>query len=842
MAPCVFSICSRNYLHYGRTLMESLRHHAPHLQRILVLCDENREINPPIPENEFELISVSELGIPDLPQMITRYTLMELNTAIKPYVFLYLLQKRDFKQVIYFDPDIRVYHSLDSITKRLESNRIVLTPHLTDPITDNRHPTEKTFLLCGTYNLGFLAVRNDAEVFRFLSWWSERLEESCVVDLPGGLFVDQKWINLVPGLFNGVEITRDPGWNVAYWNLSSRNLTVSGDQTLLVNESPLIFFHFSGVNVAGTVFSSHQDRFTIQNLPEPVRDLVREYTQRLQENGASSYSQIGYAFGRFPSGRPIPDFMRKLYRNHPHAAKNLGDFSASKAEENWMGYAFEIPEGFQILNRASLALYQGRIDLMEAFPDVREGNELPYANWLMDNGRDQPDMDPVFVEEVIRRLRGKPFSGTPPRSVAKGRSLKIKVYRTIYRIAWRLQRWITPLTSMAFRRKVHSFLVHLAYHHKSQPRSSSAPSKAFGINVVGYLHAESGVGHAARLSLRSAHSSGIPYSRHPFEVGCLSQQQDLSSEPTGQQVDYGTNLFHINADQTPILHSQSDPGLFEDHYNIGFWYWELPEFPEEWLDAYQHLDEIWVASSFCQEAISRKSPIPVIKMPPGVEVCPDPACDRASFGIPEDSFVFLTLADGLSFFERKNVLATLQAFEMAFPLGQTDVRLVIKLMNGRHAESGYAPLLRQAEANPAVQVLHDTLSRRLTDSLIAVCDSVVSLHRAEGFGLPLAEAMYLGKPVMGTQWSGNTDFMDESTSFPIRCRIVEIEQNYGPYQKGMHWAEPDLDHAAQTMVFIASRNPEVKIRAERGCKRIQSEYSLEVSGKRMRERLEWIHA
>jgi glycosyltransferase involved in cell wall biosynthesis len=842
MSLCVFTICSKNYLHYARTLMESVRLHQPGAVRVVALCDDPDGIEPALDPEEFELLPMGALGIPELPLMVSKYSVLELNTAVKPSVFQYLLTHRHFDQVVYFDPDIRLYRDLTPVCACLESASIVLTPHITDPIRDERHPGEITFLLCGTYNLGFIAVKNTPEAGRLMTWWQDRLRDECVVDIPHGLFVDQKWANLIPGLFESVYICRDPGWNTAYWNLAQREITCAADGSLQVNQSPLFFFHFSGVNVEGTVFSSHQDRFTLSNLPEEVRALTLDYCGRLRENGAESYASLLYAYSRFPGGRKIPDFIRRIHRTHPYIAKELGVFSESGSEEKWMRYALEIPPGYHILNRAALAVYEMRIDLTNAFPDVPLGNELPYANWFVDNGNQQPDVDPDFVSDVAKRLQGPvlPGSGGPPK--VKKHRFRVNLYRGIYRIAWRLQRWVTPLTSMAFRRKVHAFLVHLAYNQKTPPISlPQIPPHAFGVNLIGYLGAENGVGRAARLSIAAAEAAEIPASLRNFEVGCVSRKEELPEGAAGN-VDspYPINLFHINADQIPIAHSQLEPELFSGHYNIGFWYWELQEFPAAWHTAYSHLDEIWVATGFCQEAISRFSPVPVLKMPPGIQVEPDPTLDRSFFGLPEECFLFLTMADGLSFFERKNSLATVQAFLTAFPEPQEKVKLVVKVMNSGCSETGYSSLLETIRDHPSIVLIEQTFSRKETDSLLEACDAVVSLHRAEGFGLPLAEAMYLGKPVMATHWSGNTDFINQHVAYPVDYTLVALEKDYGPYEKGMHWAEPDQGSAVKAMLEIAGNGEEVRRRAAKGQAFIRSHYSPEAAGERMKARLQWI--
>jgi glycosyltransferase involved in cell wall biosynthesis len=173
---------------------------------------------------------------------------------------------------------------------------------------------------------------------------------------------------------------------------------------------------------------------------------------------------------------------------------------------------------------------------------------------------------------------------------------------------------------------------------------------------------------------------------------------------------------------------------------------------------------------------------------------------RARVGLSADRFVFLYLFDFHSYAERKNPLGLIQAFKKAFG-DQEDVELLIKCSHSSFAPRTLA-LLRQACSGSNIKLYDGVLAREAVYGLMAICDCYVSLHRSEGFGLTLAEAMNLGKPVIATAYSGNVDFMTSSNSFLVNYGLVEIERDYGPYKKGGIWAEPDLNHAAQLMRHV----------------------------------------
>lgn len=203
---CIFTIVSNNYLHYANTLFESLTEHCPNVDLVLGLCDlKTAETDCPAAH---DIIAINQLDIPQLGTFIYQYSILELNTAIKPYI-IELLMKRGYRKVIYFDPDIRVFRSLDEMLALLDRHNVLLTPHLTDILDDGKTPTELQILQAGSYNLGYIALRTCEETLKLVKWWQDKLYKECVVDLPRNLFVDQKWMDLVPSMFDGVYINRD---------------------------------------------------------------------------------------------------------------------------------------------------------------------------------------------------------------------------------------------------------------------------------------------------------------------------------------------------------------------------------------------------------------------------------------------------------------------------------------------------------------------------------------------------------------------------------------------------------------------------------------------------------
>ncbi|MFF2484542.1 glycosyltransferase family 4 protein [Paenibacillus sp. NPDC058071] len=366
---------------------------------------------------------------------------------------------------------------------------------------------------------------------------------------------------------------------------------------------------------------------------------------------------------------------------------------------------------------------------------------------------------------------------------------------------------------------------------------SPPPDK--GINIIGFIYAEMGIGESARLAARSAEAAGIPFGMLDYPIRVSERMSDASwSHKEIQTPIYPANVFHINADfmSSAIGHFGSD--LTKDRYNIGYWHWELPDFPDEFSPSFELVQEIWTCSTFTAEAIARKTSLPVLTIPHGVAVPPLIPASRTDFGLPQERFLFLVMYDAQSSALRKNPQAAVDAFRLAFEKHHPDVGLVIKLNNGDFRPQDSAPLRQLAAERDHIYLIDKAMSRNEVYSLLQCVDCFVSLHRAEGFGLGLAEAMYLGKPVIGTGWSGNTDFMTTGNSCPVDYRLVKVGQDWGPYKGYQTWAEADVRHAADYMRRLVSDRAWRQAIAANGMRTIRESFSPAVSGRMMRSRLQ----
>jgi len=309
----IFTIISINYINFANVLAKSLIESHTKLRLICFISDiTEKEWNDMNIEDTiyFDPMFVNNNMVNDLSNRAMKYNITEFNTSIKPGIILYLSIKYD--KIIYLDPDIYVFGDLQYVFQLLDMYNIIITPHITQPINDSYSPNEINFLRVGTYNLGFIAIKCNDETNRMLSWWSSRLSDFCYNATQEGLFTDQKWIDLVPSLFGGVYILKNPGYNVAYWNLHYRYLEKLGSG-YYVNKLPLIFFHFSGFNVSQIfTISKYQDRMNMALRPD-VNEIYLEYAKHLLNYSVKFDKQTDYRFGFFNNGKPVSDLTRQLY-------------------------------------------------------------------------------------------------------------------------------------------------------------------------------------------------------------------------------------------------------------------------------------------------------------------------------------------------------------------------------------------------------------------------------------------------------------------------------------------------------------------------------------------------
>jgi glycosyltransferase involved in cell wall biosynthesis len=360
-----------------------------------------------------------------------------------------------------------------------------------------------------------------------------------------------------------------------------------------------------------------------------------------------------------------------------------------------------------------------------------------------------------------------------------------------------------------------------------------------GVNAVGYWQAELGIADAARLLVAGLDAARVPV--QPVSVrGAAppSRHDEAFAAVSPDNPGFAINLLSLNPDGLLAFAEQTGPEFFAGRANIGYWWWEvLAAFPAAWRPAFDLVGEVWVGSSYVREAIAPASPVPVRLVP--IPVRPLSARrSRAELDLPH-GFLFVTMFDYNSAFERKNPLGTVLAFQSAFPPG-SGASLVVKSINGAKSPDNRDELAIVADAHPDIHLRDAYMSGADIDALLGCADCVVSLHRAEGFGIPLARALRSEIPVVATGYGGNLDFMSDENSFLVRHQPAIVPEGT-IYPPGARWAEPDIEHAAAQLRHVFDHPEEAGSRARLAAASLAERYSPATTGARMALELQRVH-
>ena len=751
----VGTIITRSYLPQARVLYKSLRQFHPEVRFTALLFDAGRgTANEP-----FDLLFLDDIGLPpgEQDRMPMLYDVTELATALKPWFFRHLLS-REQSELLYFDPDIEIFSPVDKLAGLAAKHCLVMTPHTTRPMSRNDvHPDETDILSAGAYNLGFLGLNSDCA--SFLDWWSQRLLREGVIDIANMRFVDQRWMDFAPGYFDTC-ILKDETCNVAYWNADSRSLTWTGNR-YEVHGQPLCFFHFSGFKPENPhLLSIHQgaNPRTLLSEHAAVARLCREYTRKLAEADYARFHKLPYGLEKAPGGPKITWPMRLAYRSALRKHEEKGSpappnaFTDPAAFVAWLNEA-PYPRRSPEITRYFRAIHAARPDLRGLFPDLLGINNRAYYEWLRDEGRHQiPIADELFPNVPATAAIGGEGQGTAP---------------------------------------------------------------VRGVTLTGYMRAEVGTGESGRLMAAAVSASGEKQSVHVWS-DTRSRQNHPWSAASDVSQHYDTNLICINADQLPVFAHEMGPDFFHDRYNIGFWFWEVEMFPSALHYSFNFLHEVWVTSEFVREAMAKVSPIPIFTVPHplDVDVSVSPTMSRAALDLPE-GFLFLFSFDFFSVLERKNPVAVIEAFKRAFAPNEGP-KLLIKSINGEHNLAGLEQLYYARGDRSDIIIRDGYFTAEERNALAASCDCYVSLHRAEGFGLTIAESMLCEKPAIATRYSGNLDFMNDSNSFLCGYDLRPVGRGFAPYPPDARWANPNIAEAADLMRFVYDHPEEAQRRGKKG--------------------------
>ncbi|HWX14959.1 MAG TPA: glycosyltransferase [Chthoniobacterales bacterium] len=370
-------------------------------------------------------------------------------------------------------------------------------------------------------------------------------------------------------------------------------------------------------------------------------------------------------------------------------------------------------------------------------------------------------------------------------------------------------------------------------------RSGRDAARSSGVNILAHFCYPSGLQQAALATWRALESVGVPTSCRDVPSG-VDTDLDPRAPWLGLEIHPTTIINIAPATLFEVSYQRAGLARREGVYRIANWYWELEDIPLEWARFASLIDEIWAPSPFVAEAMRPVMPVPIFEMLPAVSIGRIEPVRRRQLNIMDHHFVFLFAFDLCSQFERKNPLGVIRAFRKAFSRAEA-ATLLIKTTRGDQDLAGFNRLKNFADEN-GVLLVNELASRARAYGYIDMCDCFISLHRSEGFGLGLAEAMLLGKPVIATNYSGNLAFMNHENSLLVDYTLTDISESGPIYKQGSRWAMPNEDHAAAMMRAVYENREEAFAHAGRAQPEIKAKLALEAAGRRMKKRLDEIAA
>lgn len=701
-------------------MADSLNRHLPNADIDVWLMDDS--YLPLLGDYANSLHISRAIDNSEFSQLALKYSILELSTAVKPYIFQYYLLAKNEESVVYLDPDLYFCRSIEPIINNgLKHHDYLLTPHASCPLPhDDKHPSDLDLLRSGTFNLGFIAVRNSEPTRDFINWWLDHLRENCWQNPDTGVFTDQKWINLAITYWPNFKSLTEPGLNVAYWNLHERKVDHhEGHYT--INGEPLYFFHFSGFSPSTVKLSKHEDRIGTLKPSSKLYDLAIEYKNQLYKFGYNESIRRSVSVFKFLNGASLDPVILLSAQNYISAIKKIDKCFDSEEFYSWL----TIRNGNFFDTKYIEFFLKLRPDVQNYFESAGKFDAEYITQWLQDGGANQNKLDSVTLTEI-----------------------------GIYKL----------------------------------------PSVCY----LGYVTAMSGVGDATRSNIGALKSKRYPIAVEDISSETIFDREHYEIFSDAHPIDSDITIAHVNADMLPEIYSIKRH-LFSK-YTIAYMAWETESFPKEWEDRDQYCDEVWVPSNFVKNAIEKIINIPVFVVPHALSLPAKYLPDASVADVPrtEGVFKFLVSFDACSDVARKNPNTAILAFREAF--GDDDrVKLIVKISNSDRCGKNLEKILALIGKQKNIQTIFNNLSKEDYYRLLKSSDVYVSLHRGEGFGLNIQQAMAMGKPVIATNYGGNTDFCLQDNSIPIDYKIVPINPEESQYPYYTMWAEPDLQQASNAM-------------------------------------------
>ncbi len=823
----IITLAGADKLAQARVLARSLRRHQPDWGLEVVSMGARQVLGPPQdqPQAQLKTRSAAELLDLDLERLVGRHDEHELATLLLPRV-LQAYTKLGSGPLLHLPPSVWVIGSLEPIAQALSARSVLLAPRTsTDVPDDGMKPTLVELERAGRIDETIIGVDGTRAAAAFLEWWGAHVEESIGSLVSGGVGArpeDRPWLarflELAPARFQTAAL-EDPGFNLSLWNLHARQLGGSLDGVSVDGRWPARFLNLPGFEPDRPYrLSAEATRARVSRSPV-LRELCLRYAAELDEAGWSDADHRREVGRRLANGLVYDDSMRSLYA----CARTLGErFEDPFSERGTAAFTAWLegpsPEGaaHDINRYVFYRVARERPDVVRAFPQLDGSDGEQYVAWCRAFGREElaiPDRfmpAPPGPRPVLPSAANTHAVSQEPEQPDRHRPER-------------------DATAPAGQRE------------PQQGALDGAPA----VRLTGYLGHTLGLGAAARGYVQALTAADVPVTTVSVPLHHLELPQALAArygrhgyDDLLQEGRHGFEIVAVNADELPALVERLGEDYFEGP-RIGIWGWETTTVPDRWQKAFALIDEIWVYSRFMATNIGAVASVPVTALPPPVE-SKISSREPLRLGVPA-GFLFLFVFDYLSTIQRKNPVGLIEAFSRAFAPGEGP-QLLIKTINGPLRPLAEEEVLWAAHGRKDIHVMDTSLESEELQRLMAGCDCYVSLHRAEGFGLTLAEAMALGKPVIATGYSGNVDFMTRANSYLVDYTIGRVGPECEIYPPEGEWAEPSVEHAARLMRRVLEEPEEAARVGARAARDIASTLSAAATGTAMRVRLEQLAA
>jgi glycosyltransferase involved in cell wall biosynthesis len=676
--------------------------------------------------------------------------------------------------VVYIDAGQRVLAPLTGLPELLAEHPVVLVARAEAPAQPTSPFADDVSR--GAYSRRVLGFSGEPAVEALLASWP-RLFRIADDDAGGAV---RRWIDGIPALAEGTAVLRDPAFALdppalAELAASGTSLRLEGD-SLVVGERRSPLLDLGELDPASPWDWLARADGGDPELAAALGQLAELQARELREAGWGGGDDV--PFRRLDDGLLLTDTIRTLIATGVGEGRLTRSPNAVAGREQLYGYLREPgdPGSSAGLTRLHLAIWRSRADLHSTYRHLDGPDGAGLAGWMCAHGPEQEGL----VQELL-----------PP----------------------------AP---------------ELAYHD-ADPHLPEGELR-WGVNVVGFFTAELGVGEAARLLVSGLDAADVPVLSIQGNLMPPSRTESTFNYTTPDQAAFPINILCINGDGIPVFAREAGRSFFDSRYSIALWWWEAGEPPASWKPAYDFIDEVWVGSRHVYDLLAPASPTPVVQVPlPVVE----PSVAQRSLsqlGLPEDGYLFLCVHDYHSVAARKNPAGVVEAYRRAFPeLG--GARLIIKSINAADDPREHARVVMAARGRDDIVLIDDYLTGAEKNAMIAAADCFVSLHRSEGFGIPLAEAMILARPVIGTRYGGSLEFMTDENSYLVDWDPVAVGEGAYPYSPQAQWAEPRLDHAAALMREVFEHPAQARERGRLARRDLLERHSPAAAGEAMRRRL-----